>query len=567
LFLFSVGIFFLFIELLTKIDKSLIFYGILDILLCTFCALDIYVSPQGWDANRVILQHVIAPFLLPFLLLHIYALLKEKLDNLLVFLLISACLFSLGFLGELFVRKNVTGMSLTWGYYYLFIPYVVGSILVAMVRIGSFITSKQNEEKFVLKLHLIGFTFLASCALLDMYLMVTKNSVLSIDSFMVFGVLLYGFVLFAAFSRRLKLLMKEKETAYANLRLAYKELENTKQLLEIGKSSLFVSHEIKNYAFAIGGLTKVLLAKQVRPDLMLKVTGQIQATAKKLMDFSCDIAAYSNAKILNKERLDFKLLISSCVETILLQKKIKVTVKQYGPTMTVLGDKEKIKQVFINLFKNSFEANATEIYIELLYGPNHVVVSVEDNGKGCLEVPVDKYLDAFFTTKKSSFGNGLGMAIVKSIVEGHGGVVQLYSKNQLINGETGFIVELSFPMVSKKLKNTTHTCVFIKTGETNFDKKIMLILSLSGQNILFLSEKEYEDVIKSSSEKCMLFAASSFYKKNVISKPNVTLFIVCDTKTKTPVVSSFSTPNKKEIFSSRWLYQVEVPIKTHFFNG
>jgi len=106
----------------------------------------------------------------------------------------------------------------------------------------------------------------------------------------------------------------------------------------------------------------------------------------------------------------------------------------------ILGDKDKLKQVFINLICNACEAVNDNEIIDWSVHQMAKEVSVKIHNGGEL-IPVDKIeqiTQPFFTTK--STGNGLGLAIVKRIIEAHGGTLEIES-NVLI----GTVVKMKIP--------------------------------------------------------------------------------------------------------------------------
>lgn len=88
-------------------------------------------------------------------------------------------------------------------------------------------------------------------------------------------------------------------------------------------------------------------------------------------------------------------------------------------------------QAFLNIFLNAMQAMAEpgEIQIETLAGPRSVTIVIEDDGDGVPEEVLDQIWNPFFTTKES--GTGLGLGIVKSIIEAHGGQISIENKKPL----------------------------------------------------------------------------------------------------------------------------------------
>ena len=103
--------------------------------------------------------------------------------------------------------------------------------------------------------------------------------------------------------------------------------------------------------------------------------------------------------------------------------------------LLVLGDSEKIEQVLINLVMNSIkygkEKGSTEVSIESLTD-NKVIVRINDNGEGIEKHNISRLFERFFRVDKSGArsegGSGLGLSIVKHIIEAHGEKIYVESE-------------------------------------------------------------------------------------------------------------------------------------------
>lgn len=103
------------------------------------------------------------------------------------------------------------------------------------------------------------------------------------------------------------------------------------------------------------------------------------------------------------------------------QNKIEYTLdlEGIGPSLPV--DENKIRQVFLHLVKNSIEAmpNGGSLQISAKEDDAFVTILVIDSGPGIPAETLPHVKDPFFTTK--TYGNGLGLALVEQIIQGHGG--------------------------------------------------------------------------------------------------------------------------------------------------
>ena len=94
------------------------------------------------------------------------------------------------------------------------------------------------------------------------------------------------------------------------------------------------------------------------------------------------------------------------------------------------GDKDRLRQVLINLVQNSLKFTAEGGYIIIIVSQNeeYTTIKVLDNGDGIEKENLEKVLDKFFQEDYNKSGSGLGLAISNEIVKLHGGSMTIHSK-------------------------------------------------------------------------------------------------------------------------------------------
>ncbi len=114
--------------------------------------------------------------------------------------------------------------------------------------------------------------------------------------------------------------------------------------------------------------------------------------------------------------------------------------KSYIPGAPVLGNRNSLNQLWINLFNNAFQTMNWEgtVEIEMKKNDGRVAVSITDSGPGIPDEIKGRIFEPFFTTKKYGEGMGLGLDICRKIVEKHGGTIECES----VPGRTMFTVTL-----------------------------------------------------------------------------------------------------------------------------
>ena len=130
----------------------------------------------------------------------------------------------------------------------------------------------------------------------------------------------------------------------------------------------------------------------------------------------------------------------------------------------VVGDSQRLVQVFINLLGNARDASPDFSTIRVLghVDPHQATIHVVDQGSGIPEDKLDHIFDPFFTTKEVGKGTGLGLALVYSIIEEHYGHISIESPvpAHILNAQPdassaddsiGTCVTLRLPKVQDKL--------------------------------------------------------------------------------------------------------------------
>jgi signal transduction histidine kinase len=97
----------------------------------------------------------------------------------------------------------------------------------------------------------------------------------------------------------------------------------------------------------------------------------------------------------------------------------------------IQADANMLYQSFLNVFINSMQAmpGGGTINVEISADDNIVTIHFDDEGRGIDDSVMEKIWDPFFTTKE--MGTGLGLGIVKNIIESHGGSIQILNREQV----------------------------------------------------------------------------------------------------------------------------------------
>lgn len=126
-----------------------------------------------------------------------------------------------------------------------------------------------------------------------------------------------------------------------------------------------------------------------------------------------------------------------------LKKHVSIKTHFADAILKLVGDKQQIEQVFVNLFINAADATQTQgegvLRITTTLSGQMIKITIDDNGPGFPTDVIDKLFTPFFTTKKQDKGTGLGLSISQGIIEEHGGTI---SAENLPGGGARFMINL-----------------------------------------------------------------------------------------------------------------------------
>ncbi|MBD2145500.1 chemotaxis protein CheB [Sphaerospermopsis sp. FACHB-1194] len=201
-----------------------------------------------------------------------------------------------------------------------------------------------------------------------------------------------------------------------------------------------LSHELRNPLNSLLGWTQLLRKHQLdetKTDQALEAIERAAHAQNLLIGDLLDISRISSGRLhLNNQPVQLVPVISAAIEVVRLsaeEKNIQIQ-SQLDPTpRTLIGDPTRLQQVIWNLLSNSikFTPDSGIIDITLNYTNDQAEIQVKDTGLGIsadfLPYVFDRFRQADSTTRKSNAGLGLGLAIVRHLVELHGGTVEAAS--------------------------------------------------------------------------------------------------------------------------------------------
>ncbi|MFC1595900.1 ATP-binding protein [Candidatus Margulisiibacteriota bacterium] len=208
---------------------------------------------------------------------------------------------------------------------------------------------------------------------------------------------------------------------------ANRKLVESERMATLGKVAAGLAHEIKNPIAAMNTLTQLMPLRKNDDEYLDKLYNTNTRQLKRMNDLVMNLLKLGKPIKLNKTAVDLNELLDKVVELIKPQceaQNIKLTTNHQPLTTTIKADREQLFQVFLNLTQNAIQSmpKGGELIIETTKTqhpePSTHLATISDTGAGISKDQLAHIFEPFFTTKAQ--GTGLGLPIVKKILDEHG---------------------------------------------------------------------------------------------------------------------------------------------------
>lgn len=199
-----------------------------------------------------------------------------------------------------------------------------------------------------------------------------------------------------------------------------------------------IAHEVKNPIAVCKGYLDML--DTTKKDKINKYIPIIKSEMNRALTIMDDFLNLKRLTV-QKDIMDLYMLIEdvdATMQSILSSKNVLLEIPTIDDELLIDGDYERLKQVFINLIKNAYEANANKIKIDVRTKRDYIEVDIIDNGDGISTKNLKKIGQLFYTTKIK--GTGIGVNMSKEIIKLHQGTIKY-----IPNNEKGITVSLAIP--------------------------------------------------------------------------------------------------------------------------
>ena len=217
------------------------------------------------------------------------------------------------------------------------------------------------------------------------------------------------------------------------------EIDKTRRLKEEFISS--ISHELRTPLTSIKGWSETLGYENITKEELDLGLGIIQDETERLINLVeelLDFSRLSSDRIrLQIDMVNIELLVKGVTNQLKVksnENNISLTYKFENTNIVpIQGDKNRLRQVLINLIQNAIKFTPPEGFIEVIVSQNeeYTTIVVKDTGSGIKSENLEKVLEKFFQEDFHKSGSGLGLAISNEIVKLHGGKINIESEKNV----------------------------------------------------------------------------------------------------------------------------------------
>lgn len=212
------------------------------------------------------------------------------------------------------------------------------------------------------------------------------------------------------------------------------QLISQEKMASVGQMAAGVAHEINTPLNVILGYSQLMMDDFSEGDEVYDNLKVIERQTKACRKIVADLLKFSRQSDSSKKELDMNEIIEEVLAVSEHNLAINhiLVVRRFNPHLPkIIGDTEKLRQVFINFLNNASQAmeDGGEIIITTEHdkATDEVVITVQDSGSGIDDSIKSKIFDPFFTTKPVGKGTGLGLSVSYGIIRDHGGSITVES--------------------------------------------------------------------------------------------------------------------------------------------
>ncbi|MBE0596096.1 MAG: sensor histidine kinase, partial [Desulfuromonadales bacterium] len=207
----------------------------------------------------------------------------------------------------------------------------------------------------------------------------------------------------------------------------------SEKLVEVGRLSASIAHEINNPLTVIAYAAQLLLREEPISGFQQELLERIEGESDRLKTLTGSLLSFSRARESVRRPTDLNEVLRDVLRLLRFEfNRRSIDLEEsYGTLPVFSADSNQLKQVFINLLLNAAQVlpRGGRVAVRTVrLGSDEVMAVIADSGPGVPAELRDKIFEPFFSTRKEGEGTGLGLYICRTIVAEHGGGLELGSE-------------------------------------------------------------------------------------------------------------------------------------------
>lgn len=255
-------------------------------------------------------------------------------------------------------------------------------------------------------------------------------------------------------NRQLQQYLNELQKRSDELRTTSQQLWQAAKLASVGELAASIAHELNNPLGTVSLRVESVLGQTSPDDPRRKALEIVEQEVERMAHLVANLLQFSRQ---GKEQIstvhvddEIRMTLELALHH-LRRRGIEIVQEFATPMPTIVADRQKLRQVFLNLITNAGDAmpkgGTLTLRARIADDGNRaqtVIIEVVDTGGGIAPEILSRVMDPFFTTKEEGKGTGLGLAICKRIVQEHKGSIRIES-----SPGKGTVVRLTLPIISQ----------------------------------------------------------------------------------------------------------------------
>jgi PAS domain S-box-containing protein len=238
--------------------------------------------------------------------------------------------------------------------------------------------------------------------------------------------------------------LEERLQMERKLRQTQEQLLQSEKLAAMGRLTSQVAHELNNPLYGIMNTLELLKTEISPQNKRRKILEMALSETVRLSEMLRKMLSFSRPDEEQRQPSDVSMILDEILllhEKQLREHSIRISASSEEGLGEVYASKNQLRQVFLNMISNARDAmpDGGTLTVETTAVEDTIQVKISDTGTGIRQENLDKIFDAFFTTKDSIKGVGLGLSVCYGFIKDHGGDIKVASR---IDSGTTFTIIL-----------------------------------------------------------------------------------------------------------------------------